>query len=202
MKLRNLTFGIATAALVFVVGCSAATKSVSEEEIGLRTTTLYTEDKTVADKTQYGTAPAGTSTKFERAYENAPPMIPHDIEGLLPITIDNNQCLGCHEPAVAESMGATPIPKSHFTDLRPVTELNKDGKIVKEGKVVENTSDIKTVSLKSGETLIGARFNCSQCHAPQSQGNNVPKNDFKADFRTQGSNSKSNLIDTLNEGVK
>ncbi len=46
--------------------------------------------------TQYRTAPAGTSTKFARAYENAPPMIPHDIEGMLPITIDNNQCATCH----------------------------------------------------------------------------------------------------------
>ena len=34
-------------------------------------------------------------------------MIPHDTEGMLPITIDNNQCTSCHDPMVAESMGAT-----------------------------------------------------------------------------------------------
>lgn len=202
MKLKNLTLGIVTAAAIFVVGCSAATQTMSEEEIGLRTTNLYTEKDTVADKTQYKTAPAGTSTKIERAFENAPPMIPHDVEGLLPITIDNNQCLGCHEPSVAPSMGATPIPKSHFTNFRPNTMLDKDGNIVKEGKVIENTSDIKTVNHEAMDTLAGARFNCSQCHAPQSEGNNVPQNTFKAEFRDKASNSKSNLIDVINEGVK
>lgn len=201
MKLVNLTLGIVTAATLFVVGCSAANNTLSEEEIGLRNTNLYTEDKTVADKTAYGTQPAGTSTKIERAFENAPPMIPHDVEGMLPITINNNQCTMCHDPAVAVSMGATPIPKSHFTNFRPDTKLSKDGKIIKEGKVIENTSDIKTTS-KSLNTLAGARFNCSQCHAPQSESNIVPKNNFTTEFRSEGLNSKSNLIDVINEGVK
>jgi nitrate reductase (cytochrome), electron transfer subunit len=201
MKLTNLTLGIITAATLLVVGCTAA-NTVSEESLGLRTTNLYSEKDTVADKTQYKTQAAGTSTKIARAFENAPPMIPHDVEGLLPITIDNNQCISCHEPAVAESMGATPIPKSHFTNFRPETHLNKDGKIVKEGKVVENTSDIKTVNHKTMDTLAGARFNCSQCHAPQSEGNNVPKNNFATEFRSESLTGKSNLIDNINEGVK
>lgn len=201
MKLVNLTLGIVACATLFVASSFAANNTLSEEEIGLRHTNLYTEDKAVGDKTAYGTKPAGTSTKMERAFENAPPMIPHDVEGLLPITINNNQCVSCHDPMVAPSVGATPIPKSHFTDFRPVTELNKDGKIVKSGKVVENTSDVKTAS-KSLETLSGTRFNCSQCHAPQSEGNNVPANNFKADFRDAGAKGKSNLVDIMNEGVK
>ena len=49
--------------------------------------------------------------KIDRAYQNAPPMIPHDVEGMLNITRDNNACIGCHDAAVAESMGTTPIPK-------------------------------------------------------------------------------------------
>jgi cytochrome c-type protein NapB len=201
MKLGKLTLGIITAATLLVVNCTAADKTVSEESLGLRTTTIYTEDKTTGDKTQYGSSAAGTSTKIARAFENAPPMIPHDVEGMLPITIDNNQCTMCHEPAVAESMGATPIPKSHFTSFRPETILTKDGVMLQEGKHLDNTSDIKTVE-KPLETLAGARFNCSQCHAPQSEGNDVPKNNFSTEFRSEDLNGKSNLIDTINEGVK
>jgi nitrate reductase (cytochrome), electron transfer subunit len=200
MKLGKLTLGIITAATLLVINCSAS-KTVSEESLGLRTTNIYSEDTTTSDKTQYGTKPAGASTKIDRAFENAPPMIPHDIEGMLPITIDNNQCTMCHDPAVAVSMGATPIPKTHFTNFRPKTELTKDGVMLKNGKHLDNTIDIKTVE-KPLDSLAGARFNCSQCHVPQSEGNNVPKNNFTSEFRSEGLNGKSNLIDTINEGVK
>jgi nitrate reductase (cytochrome), electron transfer subunit len=200
MKLGKLTLGIITAATLLVINCSAS-KTVSEESLGLRTTNIYSEDTTTSDKTQYGTKPAGESTKIARAFENAPPMIPHDIEGMLPITIDNNQCTMCHDPAVAVSMGATPIPKTHFTNFRPKTELTKDGVMLKNGKHLDNTIDIKTVE-KPLDSLAGARFNCSQCHVPQSEGNNVPKNNFTSEFRSEGLNGKSNLIDTINEGVK
>ncbi len=200
MKLGKLTLTIAAAATVLVVGCTAS-KTVSEESLGLRTTNLYTEKDTTADKTMYSKDAAGASTKIARAFENAPPMIPHDVEGMLPITIDNNQCTMCHEAAVAPSMGATPIPKSHYTNFRPATALSKDGKITKEGKMVENTSDFKTVATPL-DTLSGTRFNCSQCHTPQSDSKMVPKNTFQSEFRTDGLNSRSNLIDTINEGVK
>jgi cytochrome c-type protein NapB len=200
MKLGKLALTIATAATVFTVGCTAS-KMVSEESLGLRTTNLYTEDTTTADKTMYSKSAAGASTKITRAFENAPPMIPHDVDGMLPITIDNNSCTGCHNPEVAPSMGATPIPKSHFTDFRPATALSKSGKITKEGKEVTNTSDFKTVATPL-ESLSGTRFNCSQCQTPQSDSKMVPQNTFKSEFRTDGHDSKSNLIDNINEGVK
>jgi len=200
MKLGKLALTIVMAATVLTVGCTAS-KMVSEESLGLRTTNLYTEDTTTSDKTEYSTTAAGISIKIERAFENAPPMIPHDVDGMLPITIDNNSCTGCHDPAVAPSMGATPLPKSHFTNFRPSTALDKNGKITKEGKMVVNTSDFKTVATPL-EALSGTRFNCSQCHTPQSNSKMVPKNNFQSEFRTEGLNSKSNLIDNINEGVK
>lgn len=200
MKLFKLTLTATVATTFLIVGCTA-TKTVSEESLGLRTADLYSENKVMPNETKYGTSQPMSGYKIERAYENAPPMIPHDVEGMLPITINSNQCTTCHEPAVAVSMNATPIPKSHFTDFRPSTALSQDGIITKEGKTVENTSDFKTVG-KSLPTLAGARFNCTQCHAPQSVGNDVPKNVFEADFRNKESNSKSNLVDTINEGVK
>ena len=201
MKITKMALGLFAAATVFMVGCSAANQALqSEESIGLRKTDLYSENTTTGDRTEYIKTAAGESKVIERAFENAPPMIPHTVEGMIPITINNNSCTGCHTPGVAESLNATPIPKSHFTDFRPATALAKDGRISKEGKAVDNTSELKTAA-KSLATLSGSRFNCTLCHAPQSMATEAPANNFKADFRADGHNKKSNLIDNINEGV-
>lgn len=157
------------------------TSNASEKELGLRKTDLYREsDSTVGTKTEYSTDAAGTSTKIERAFTNAPPMIPHDVEGMLPITIKNNQCLSCHDRANAETMKAsmpnlTSIPASHYKDLR-----------------AEDQKDLSK--------LAGARFNCSQCHAPQSETKPLVNNEFSPDFQSEAEKSGSNLADTLNIG--
>jgi len=96
---------------------------ISEAELGLRKTNLYAEDDTTAVKVQYNTAAPGTSQRIERAFQDAPPMIPHSVEGLLPIKTNSNQCLGCHMPEVAPSVKAVAIPKSHFVDFRPKHKL-------------------------------------------------------------------------------
>jgi len=175
--------------------------TVTEESLGLRKTNLYAEEsETIGEATSYGKAAAGSSKLFERAFENAPPMIPHDVEGMLPIKIGNNSCTGCHMPEVAPSMKATAIPASHFASFRPTTGIGSDGRITKEGMGVDNTSDLKIVSHKL-DKLSGARFNCSQCHAPQSTQAPLIGNTFTPDFSVNGAKS-SNLIDTMNEGVK
>ena len=84
---------------------------------------------------------AGEAQRYERSFENAPPMIPHDLEGLIPITADNNMCVTCHMPEVAKDVGATAIPKSHLYSIRNKKDL--DGK------------------------LSDDRFNCTTCHVPQ-----------------------------------
>jgi cytochrome c-type protein NapB len=181
----------------------------SEKALGLRKTDLYSEkDETTPVKTDYDRPAPGTSKKFERAYVNAPPMIPHSIDGLLPIKKDNNACLGCHMPEVASTMGATPIPPSHFTNYRPTTVL-KDGELVKEGKKVGiqegdalgNVGDIKLAKVKKLDHLYQGRFNCTQCHAPQSKSKPLVENIFSPDFKDAKLKEKSNLIDVINEGV-
>ena len=181
---------------------------VTESTLGLRKGDLYTEDnKELPAITDYDRPAPGASTRFERAYVNAPPMIPHSVDGLLPITKDNNQCLGCHMPETAKSMGATPIPVSHFTNYRPTT-VYKDGELVKEGKTVGrdgelgNVGDIKLAKVKKLDHLYQGRFNCSQCHAPQSKIDTDVANTFKPDGLTDDLKSKSNLVDVINEGVE
>ncbi len=181
-------------------------KEVGEEVLGLRKTTLFNENVKPVDGKFDRPAP-GTAPKFERAYVNAPPMIPHSVEGLLPIKKDNNQCLGCHMPEVAKGVGATPIPPSHFTNYRPDTVL-KNGELVKEGKIVGlkgdigNVGDIKLAKVKKLNHLYQGRFNCSQCHAPQANIQTAVANTFKSDGLTDEFKTHSNLINMMNDGVQ
>ena len=175
--------GLVSLAAVIAVGCASGAGTISEESLGLRKTNLYVEKAdTVGEVTAYGKAAAGSSKLFERAFENAPPMIPHDVDGMLPITINNNQCISCHAPEVASSVGALPYPKSHMINFRPNSRAIAGA----------NTSseDMKDVKITSLNKLSGSRFNCSQCHAPQSQ-MEAPKNTFKAEFTSKDGARKS-----------
>ncbi len=202
MKLiSSITVSLVTASTLFLVGCNdtakpksqGMVKTVTEESLGLRKTDLYSEkDDTVGEKTQYSKSYAGSGKLINRAFQDAPPMIPHDVEGMYPIQINNNQCVSCHLPEVAASMNATPVPESHLTDFRPTTTLSSSGKIVKNGKVITNTSspELEHVTIKKMNTLSGTRFNCSLCHAPQSEGQLV-ENTFSPDFTSKDGAKKS-----------
>ncbi|NPA29970.1 MAG: nitrate reductase cytochrome c-type subunit [Epsilonproteobacteria bacterium] len=154
---------------------SKAAPIVTEEELGLRDENLYSEDGVAPVKADFSRPAPGQAKTFERSYENAPPLIPHSVDGLLPITKNNNACLGCHMPNVAKSMGATPIPPTHFMDFRTQKKLDH---------------------------LAQQRFNCSQCHVPQANVKPLVENKFTAGYRNPEEKKRSNLIDTLNEGVK
>ncbi len=207
--MKKVVIFSALAAVLMMSGCSDKSKPAqveaakplqTEEAIGLRKTTLYSEQETLPSKTEYATNTPGSGVKYERAFDNAPPMIPHDTEGMLPITREDNQCIACHSPEVAESMGATPIPKSHFASFRPKSELDKEGNLIQDGKQVAGTNDIKTVVHKLDELHKG-RFNCSACHAPQNVGDPLVKNNFNPDYQSDTMKNRSNLLDTLNTGV-
>ncbi|MGE4419649.1 MAG: nitrate reductase cytochrome c-type subunit [Sulfurimonas sp.] len=190
----KILVGLVTATLL-LTGCGsdgaksssspAVAQQISEESLGLRKTDLYTEDSTIAEKTEYRTSQATRSSKIKRAFQDAPPMIPHDTIGMLPIKVEDNRCVSCHMPDIAGAMGATPIPVSHFTDFRP------RGKMVN-GVFVMSVNDYKNeVSIKEESKLQGARFNCSQCHAPQSQGNLAVENTFEPVFTSKDGANKS-----------
>lgn len=211
--LSKLTIGLATAAMLFV-GCNGnatpaknevVKPTIDETSLGLRKISLFKEDKAVAPrKTAYSTDYAGGSKKIKRAFQDAPPMIPHDTTGMLPITINNNQCIDCHMPDVASSMGATPIPPSHFMDFRPKTTIAKDGAIEKNGHKIKNTSSEKlaNVSIKKTNKLYGGRFNCSQCHAPQSDTPLAVENKFQPEYVDPDGASKSSWTGTkLMDGI-
>jgi cytochrome c-type protein NapB len=200
--ISKITVGLFAATMLFV-GCNENTApassetvkpTISEESLGLRKTTLNNEAVQPA-KTTYGKSTAGSGYKIKRAFQDAPPMIPHDVEGMLPVTIKDNQCISCHDPKVAKDMGATPYPSSHMTNFRPSSSYAIKG---------ENTSDgtLNHISIVKDTKLIGARFNCTQCHAPQSGDDLAVENTFEAVYTHKDGASKSSWSGTkLMEGI-
>ena len=85
---------------------------------------------------------------------------------MLPITLDDNQCLNCHHPEEVSSEEESPIPDTHFE--RPVMREGKKGEpMVWVVKKYERADDV-----------IGARYNCVQCHTPQAVNVKTPKSLF------------------------
>ena len=169
---------------------------VSEESLGLRKTDLYSENNTEGDKGVFNAPAPGQSQTIERSFENAPPLIPHTVEGFLPIKKDQNLCLSCHLPDVAKAVKATPVPPSHFMNFRPDISM-KGGKII----VYNDDETGNTVTKKHLDKLNNARYNCSQCHIPQSNITVEVKNTFVADFRDKKLEKRSNFADVVDEGV-
>ena len=193
MKLGKLTLAITLATSLLMAANN--TKNIDEDSIGLRKVELLSEDKVAPSETKYGTSAPMSGYKIERAYQNAPPMIPHDVEGLMEITPDNNACIGCHEAAVAPSMNATPIPKSHYINFRPKDKLEGDN-------FVKGADNMKNeVSIKPIDTISSARFNCTACHAPQSTGELAVENTFKPTYTRKDGKEKSTWDQVLTDDL-
>jgi cytochrome c-type protein NapB len=146
---------ILTITLLWNGAVSWAGEGVSEDSLGLSKTSVF--DAPVPDAFAYSDAFPGTSERLPLAYPGAPPQIPHEIDQFLPVTRASNKCLVCHnQPQFREQKElvlATPMPASHYTDLREDP-----------GKVTQN--------------LIGARYVCNQCHVPQAEVKPLVENTF------------------------
>lgn len=172
--MKKKLFLFSSACALFLAAC-AINSGVSSEQIGLRKANLA-EENFALTQFSYAGAAAGESVLIERAFENAPPLISHTTEDMLPITKDYNSCLTCHDKAIAKDVLATAAPATHYFDYH----ANKP----------------------TGDIIDNSRFNCTQCHVAQSDAKPLVANSFKADFKDKALEKKSNLIDVMNEGVK
>lgn len=189
---------IAVIALVIISACSSDKKSgewIADENIEMSSAELLSDESPLREMPVYVSTEEGESELYERAFENAPPMIPHKTTGLVPIKIDNNECLRCHMPIKAEYFKATPLPETHFTDFRP--EIIQDGELY---KVDAKANEVVAKDL--GDKLSAAMFNCTLCHAPQAKISVDISNLFSPDFRKRNGSSGSNLNDVMDEGVR
>ncbi|MFA6014633.1 MAG: nitrate reductase cytochrome c-type subunit [Gallionellaceae bacterium] len=146
------------ACIVMVAGTGVvfAGATIQSNDMGLSKGSVF--DTPVPKVYHYNTTPPGESKVLPRAYLNAPPQVSHDVSDFLPITAQTNMCVACHnQPALwgkkLKKNDPTPIPPSHYTDLRNAP-----------GKVTEN--------------LTSARYNCNQCHVPQTDAPALVENTF------------------------
>jgi len=156
MKARALLPLAAVVLLGLAVFAGEKGKAVSADELGLSKTSVFSTPAPIVAH-DAGKDP-GENELLGAYFSGAPPMIPHRIEDYLPIRAGENLCLDCHllpdmlgEPH--EAGEPTPIPASHYTDLR-----HAPGKVTKQ--------------------LIGARFTCVQCHRPQSHAKPLVANTY------------------------
>ena len=113
---------------------------VKDSELGLSKTSVF--DAPAPPGAKANEAAPGELPAMARAYQDAPPRIPHAIGDFLPITREANACVDCHGAAKVKEAGQpTPLPPSHYTDLRNAPQ-------------------------RAGEVVAGARFTCTSCHVP------------------------------------
>ncbi len=125
---------------------------VADSAMGLSKTSVF-DDPSPPAFAYPDTTPAAAHP-LPRAYEGAPPQVPHGIADFLPITADENTCLSCHDKP--KLMGkklkglATPMPESHYTKV--------------DGKWQRNNN----------------RYVCTQCHVPQANVKDLVGNTFRS----------------------
>ncbi len=201
-KMNKIALSIAIVG-VFVAGCATVNSSVSDESLSLRKANVQNENTIKLHKVTYAEAAPGNAKTIERSYDNAPPLIPHSVDGLVPITKNNNSCLGCHMPEVAPSVHATAIPKSHFMNFRPTELIAKNVKLIKKGKIVArpNGGANDVFATPTHGKLYAGRYNCTQCHVVQSNAKPLVGNTFTPDYMNKKQMNQSNLINTFDQGV-
>ncbi len=202
-KTTKVLLSIAAIGL-FAAGCATTNGGgdISADSLSLRKAPVNTDSAIKLQKVTYTKAAPGQAKTIQRSYVNAPPLIPHSVKGLVPITKNNNACLGCHLPSVAKSVHATPIPKSHFIDFRPAVEIVKNGKLVKKGKIVAKVNGgANDVYAEHMNKLYPGRYNCTQCHVVQANVKPLVGNNFKPDYINSLTTKRSNLANTFDQGV-
>ena len=124
---------------------------ISDRELGLSSGSVF--EVPSPDPVSENQSDPGERPSLPRVYPGAPPIIPHGVADLLPITREQNLCLDCHLVKEKVKGEPTPIPQSHFVDLR-----NSPGRV--------------------GEEVAGARYNCVACHVSLTEAAPLVKNRF------------------------
>ncbi|MDH3627352.1 MAG: nitrate reductase cytochrome c-type subunit [Acidobacteriota bacterium] len=162
MKPRNLYPILIMIVLVVLLQACAGTQidqtvTVIDDELGLSKESVFsTPDPIVAMSTRLE---PGENELLGAYFSKAPPLIAHNIEDLLPIMIDENYCMGCHElyDEIGDEVAPedpTPMPISHYTDKR------------------HNPGD-------ATPDVVGAYFVCTQCHVPQTDAAPLVPNTYR-----------------------
>jgi len=130
--------------LVFALWSPQAFSQQDNAVHSLRGAAPLDEDNVVHDLKKLN-----TGHRFDRAYRQQPPLIPHKIDKYQ-INLKVNQCMRCHDWPYNVREGAPKISETHYT--------NRNG-----------------VAL---DKVTKSRWFCTQCHVPQTAAPALVQNDF------------------------
>ena len=134
---------LATLGLMFTITACASNGGGAIDELNMGTSVF---DTPTPNTYTYSDDKPGYNDPLPRAWEEAPPQIPHRIAEFLPVTAEDNQCLDCHD-----------VPK-YMDKPKNMDRTKKSKSPMPEAHYASSDMD----------ELDGARFNCTQCHVPQS----------------------------------
>ena len=148
---KTVLLSVMLASLLSLPARAVEDRAIPDFDLGLSKTSVF--DNPAPPVVEYKAGDPGTNSRIVRSYNTAPPMIPHTIKDMVPITRDSNLCKDCHlQPElIGEKLAAgipVPIPASHYVDV------------------------------KKGELYMG-RWNCTQCHRPQANAKLLVQSTFK-----------------------
>ena len=134
----------ATLGLLCMTTGAAAGGAVDELNMGLSKTSVFATP--TPEPYSYSDAKPGYNDPLPRAWEGAPPQIPHRVDEFLPIVAEDNQCLDCHDvPRYIDQ------PKNTDRSVKSKSPMSRNHYA---------TAELDEVD--------GSRFICTQCHVPQS----------------------------------
>ncbi|AHE98133.1 nitrate reductase cytochrome c-type subunit [Thioalkalivibrio paradoxus] len=132
--------GIALLALFALSPAHAGDDALDPDRMGLSPVSVF--EIPAPDAFTFPDTRPGSGETLPRGFPGAPPQVPHRIETYLPITLQSNRCLGCHDDLemIGQELAVddpTPMPKTHYMQV--------------EDRLVP-----------SGENHV-----CTHCHVPQ-----------------------------------
>jgi nitrate reductase (cytochrome), electron transfer subunit len=145
---------IATIAVLALVasGNAEPRTAIPDASLGLSKTSVF-EVPTPPPVKAEDSVP-GEKRPAPRVFAGTPPVIPHGIADLLPITREQNLCVDCHGVKEKNPGEAIPIPASHYRDLRHAPRTAR-------------------------KEIAGARHVCTACHVPRTDAEPLVRSTFR-----------------------
>lgn len=158
MKRELLTANLIFIGLMTIASNLHADSAIDQLNMGLSQGGVF--DAPTPTVSKFNNIEPGELDRMPKAYSTLPPQVGHTLTEYLPITLEDNECLDCH-------------------DRRKY--LNRKGWSWKVGRKLPMPDDHYGTFNKQGgaEDVAGARYNCTQCHVAQTNAQPLVENTFK-----------------------
>ncbi len=141
-------------------------------------------DSIVLSAPQYSKADAGESKLLKRSFYDAPPMVPHAIEGMVQNKVEN-ECLECHDEGDADTPGVSPSHRIKVVVKSVERSESRNGML-----------HVVTGYARVSAGINNERYNCTACHVPLALNLvGLIENDFNIE---QPSDAKKDVLENLN----